>query len=249
MASNQNKITEKMLSVYKPVGLTPLQTLNLLREKYPAYKDEKLTYAGRLDPLAEGVMLVVVGEEVKNKEVYLGLDKEYEAEILFGVATDTGDVLGIPSISRSNLDIEGDDLANLLPNFVGKFVQEYPKFSSPKIAGKDNFSKEVEIKSLELVAVSKIKTADLQIGIEMKIAGVDGDFRQSEILPAWAEFFAINKQPDFMIAKIKIATGSGVYIRVLAEKLGAKLGVPALAYHILRNKVGNYPIDTSVKLD
>ena len=50
---------------------------------------------GRLDPLAEGVLLILIGDECKNKEKYLGLDKEYEVAIIFGISTDTGDALGL----------------------------------------------------------------------------------------------------------------------------------------------------------
>jgi len=251
MELNQNKNLMPVVSVYKPTGLTPLQALDLLREKYPEYSEAKLTYAGRLDPLAEGVMLVVVGDEVINKDKYLGLNKEYVAEVLFGVATDTGDVLGIPrtDLVESGFHLEIQNLVSILPSFVRKFVQEYPRYSSPKIDGKENFSKEVEIKNLELVSVSKISVSDLQRDILAKIAGVSGDFRQTDILPAWDTFFTKTKQSEFVLAKIKVVTSSGVYVRVLAENIGAKLGVPALAYHILRTRVGEYTIDTALKLD
>jgi len=76
-----------------------------------------MTYAGRLDPLAEGLLLVLTGEECKNKEKYLGLDKEYEVDVLFGFATDTYDILG-KVLSAKNYSKSEIPNENLLKSFV-----------------------------------------------------------------------------------------------------------------------------------
>ena len=86
---------KKVLKVWKNTGQTPLDTIDQLRIDNPEYKDEKITYAGRLDPLAEGEMILLVGEEVHNKQDYLDLEKEYEVDILLGVSTDSFDILGL----------------------------------------------------------------------------------------------------------------------------------------------------------
>ena len=80
---------KKILNLYKEVGETPLERLERFKKDNSEYANEKMTYAGRLDPMAEGVLIVLVGEECLNKEKYLGLDKEYEFEVLFGFRTDT----------------------------------------------------------------------------------------------------------------------------------------------------------------
>ena len=72
-----------------------------------------MTYAGRLDPMASGVLLVLAGEETKNKDKYLGLDKEYDFEILFGFATDTYDILG-KVIKARNLIAKKEDLEKII---------------------------------------------------------------------------------------------------------------------------------------
>jgi tRNA U55 pseudouridine synthase TruB len=69
-----------MILIDKKVGETPLELINRIRIEMPELKDERLSYAGRLDPMAEGQMLILVGDENDNREKYLGLDKEYEAE-------------------------------------------------------------------------------------------------------------------------------------------------------------------------
>ena len=85
-----------IFNVFKPIGISPLGAIKALKEKYPELKNEKMTYAGRLDPLAEGALLILAGNAVHEKEKYLKLDKEYEGEILFGFTTDTYDILGLP---------------------------------------------------------------------------------------------------------------------------------------------------------
>ncbi len=245
-----------VLSLYKPAGLTPLQALDLLREQFPQYKTEKLSYAGRLDPLAEGVMLVLVGEANFSREQYLGLPKVYEAEILLGVSTDTGDLMGLMTEFKLNEEVVLESrVRESLAELVGIFEQEYPQFSSPKIAGrrrledKTLISKQVEITALDFVSLTEINGLDLLNNINSRIDKVAGDFRQMEIKAAWAKILADQKEATFPLIKIKVSASSGVYVRVLAEKIGRNLGVPALAYSIKRLSVGDYPIDTALKLE
>ena len=68
--------TKKVLNVYKPLRKSPLETIELFRQKNPEYQNIKLGYAGRLDPMAEGVLLILVGEELKSQKTYWSLDKE-----------------------------------------------------------------------------------------------------------------------------------------------------------------------------
>ena len=141
---------KSVLNLYKKVGETPLECIKRFQSDHPEYQGEKMTYAGRLDPLASGVLLVLVGKECKQKEKYLGLDKEYEVDVLFGFATDTYDLLGkVTNVCHS---CEGrnpcsikfvmdpclrrdDTIKILLQSFVGKFSQKYPMYSSKNIKG------------------------------------------------------------------------------------------------------------------
>ncbi|HDQ16562.1 MAG TPA: hypothetical protein ENN31_00340, partial [Candidatus Vogelbacteria bacterium] len=96
-----------MLNIYKPQGLTPKETLNLLRLERPDLVEEPLSYAGRLDPLAEGVLPVLVGkEENQNREKYLKMDKKYLARFIFGFSTDTGDIMGLIKEKSLNSSLE-----------------------------------------------------------------------------------------------------------------------------------------------
>src|SRR3972149_4445698 len=84
----------QVLNHYKQLGETPRERLERLRAQRPHYEHEVLSYAGRLNPMAEGVMLCLVGSANKRREAYLDLGKEYVLDILLGFSTDTYDILG-----------------------------------------------------------------------------------------------------------------------------------------------------------
>ena len=150
----------KSIISYKNLGETPLACLEKMRLEHGIGAEIPMTYAGRLDPMAEGVMILLVGEECKNKEQYLGLDKTYGFEVLVGFQTDTYDLLGLvkseneglrtvwPSFQK-NLARRSEDLSNslfsdetlnsLFKSFVGTFIQKYPSFSSKTVGGKQLF--------------------------------------------------------------------------------------------------------------
>ena len=236
--------TQSVLNLQKLVGETPLECLERFRAENPEYKDLPMTYAGRLDPMAEGVLLMLVGDECKNKEKYLGLDKEYEVEVLFGFETDTYDILGKIEKTGESKNIS-KDLFSILQSFVGKFTQEYPKYSSKFLSQnadpEESHTKEVEIYSVDYLGLWEVSALELLADIQMRIAKVRGDFRQEEILELWKENL-IDKKEQYQIIKIKVSCSSGTYMRSLAHNLGTKLGVPALAFGIKRVKIGKYEI-------
>ena len=83
------------------------ELLNRVRSEHGFSDLEKMTYAGRLDPLASGLMIILSGDDVHKKPDSPGLDKSYTAEILIGVETDTYDILGIPTeLSDTDIAIE-----------------------------------------------------------------------------------------------------------------------------------------------
>ncbi len=245
---------KKVIILNKKEGETPFEALENFRVKNPAYRDTKLTYAGRLDPMASGLLLVLAGEEVKKKEIYLAFDKEYEFEVLFGFATDTYDILGKVFI-RARQDLTQRVLPKLIKEnlkyFTGEFTQEYPRYSSKTVAGKPLFAyaragedvmspaRKVKVKKLELLKIRRISAEKLLENIERRIKKVKGDFRQNEILKIWRKNLSAKKQV-FKVGKFKIKCGSGTYVRSIAYSLGERLGIPTLAFSIRRTRVGRY---------
>ena len=242
--------------INKKVGETPLEALEVFRNKNKIAKDIPMTYAGRLDPMASGLLLVLVGEERKNKEKYLNLDKEYEFEVLFGFSTDTYDILGkvieIDSREISKEDLEKAIKKNL-KNFKGKIVQKYPIYSSKTVNGKPLFTyarnekdveipeREVNIKNLKFLNLKKVSSKRILKDIESRIGKVQGDFRQKDILKTWEKVLNIKDRPKyFFIASFSIKCSSGTYVRSVSNALGERIGISALAYNINRIKIGRY---------
>ena len=246
---------KKVIVLNKKEGQTPLQALQLFRRKNKKYQDSKMTYAGRLDPMASGLLLLLVDEKIKDKEEFLGLDKEYNFEILFGFATDTYDILGkikekdLIKIKREKIK---KDIENELKNFKGKIKQKYPAYSSKTVKGKPLFyyarkgedieppERLVEIKKIKFLKIKKIKGDKLKSDISKRINKVKGDFRQKEIKATWSD--KVGKKESYFIASFNIKCSSGTYVRALANTLGQKIKIPTLAYKIERIKIGKYKI-------
>ena len=247
-----------MVIIYKNEGETPLECLGRLRVEQPEYKDAVLSYAGRLDPMAEGALLVLVGEENKEREKYLGLDKEYEVEVLLGVGTDTGDILGVCNVYKDSLGTKTVfvDIASsqeILQSFVGPFTQTYPHFSSKTVDGKPLFqwaregrldeieipTKEVEIYSIELLKTFTMTAEEILQKVKERIVKVKGDFRQEECLVSWQKWYKDSLGTKTVFVKIKVSCSSGTYMRSLGESIGKKYGQPAMAWKIVRTAIGH----------
>ncbi|MFT5359807.1 MAG: tRNA pseudouridine(55) synthase [Candidatus Paceibacteria bacterium] len=223
---------KKTLMLQKRKGETPLACMERFRSGNPNYIGLPMTYAGRLDPIATGELLVLVGDECKKKEEYLGLDKEYEATILFGFQTDSFDVLGL---SESKDLIPKEEVARKLLEFVGKFSQTYPPYSSKTVNGKqlheyaragdiDSIelpTKNVEIYSIESIDFDHLTTDDLIKEVSETIQSVVGDFRQKETTRTWQEL--LQTETNHLIVQFKIKVSSGTYIRSIANNLGGTL--------------------------
>src|SRR5882672_2639192 len=150
---------KQILSINKPVGLTPLEVIKKLRIAKPEFANETIGYAGRLDPLAHGVLLLMIGDTTKERAQYLALPKTYEFTLIFGLKTDTYDLLGYLAAVKINPVPKNVSLfVNTFVNsHVKKQLQEYPPYSSKTVAGKplfwyakNNKLSEIEIPSHEI---------------------------------------------------------------------------------------------------
>ncbi len=235
-----------------------------LKKERPEYKESTISYAGRLDPLAEGVLILLVDEENKKREKYQNLDKEYEFKVLFGLATDTYDLLGIvktkPRTSpNAEVIINEGPIKDYIKNLVGKRKQKYPPFSSYRIDGKPLFQwakegkmneveipeKEVIIHKSKFLKGSKINTQKLQNLIIDRVSKVKGKFRQREILKRWKIYFKESKVKEFPVMKFEITCSSGTYVRGIANDLGKLTNTGALSLRIRRSRVGDYTIENA----
>lgn len=236
---------EPVLRIYKNLGETPLEALNRLRLELPEYADVPMTYAGRLDPMAEGELLVLTGEECKKKDEYLGMDKEYEFEMLFGFETDSYDLLGISIPKDIEQDLIKQNLEKELLAFQGKRTQSYPPFSSKTIGGVPLFQKtkdgdvfdlperEIEIYEIKLLGFREISGKNLLEEIKRRVSLVKGDFRQEEILKTWEGNLEGREEEVFLIGNANMICSSGTYVRSLVHDLS----FPATTFSIKRLRV------------
>ncbi|MEO6728691.1 MAG: hypothetical protein ABIM99_02095 [Candidatus Dojkabacteria bacterium] len=249
-----------VLILAKPVGITSHDLVDETRKKY---KTRAVGHAGTLDPFASGKMIVLVGKATKLSDSFLGMDKEYIADIALGISTHTGDVEG--QIKSEDLKkISKEDVLKAINGFPKEYLQYVPVFSSVKIKGNklrelarssDKFefidnsdSNEVSKKIVKFYKNGKVvfesplpaKVVKLYefelLSFEEKDLN-DYDNRISNRLIEELKVEGITKLP---IAQVRVKCSKGTYIRQLAEDLGEKLGIPASLFALVRTKIGEY---------
>lgn len=244
----------RVLTLYKNLGETPLECIERFRLDHPEFKEIKMTYLGRLDPMAEGLLLVLAGDTAE-KEIYLSMDKTYEFEVLWGFSTDTYDVLGLVTegVGKMPEKIE-ERMPSLLDTIRDKKIQSYPPYSSKTVDGKPLFQwarekrieetdvpeRSIKTFSIDHMDTRLISKSELLKEIIERINLVKGDFRQEEIINTWTSILQNTREDHFLISKFKASVSSGTYIRGLAHEMGKYWGEGALAFWIKRTRVGEY---------
>lgn len=134
-----------ILVLNKPRGITSQRAVNAVRR---SFNMKRVGHAGTLDPLAEGVLPVLLGTATRASEFLIEKDKRYRARILLGVTTDTLDMDG-RILSRSDVSITQGDVENALKQFLGEIEQIPPMYSAVSLGGQRLYSlarKGIEVK-------------------------------------------------------------------------------------------------------
>ncbi len=243
---------EGVILFWKQPGETLAVLLRRFREERGLSADEKVTYAGRLDPMAEGIVPILVGEARFQKDHLIGKAKTYEVDILLGIGTDTGDMLGVASPRHSFSGggaTEKSDIQKAIIELSHTTELPYPRYSSRPVDGTPLFMharagravtvpiKKVTIYSMELLGIDALPLSTLLGTAQDIIKKVQGDFRQEAILEQWEKLKKEEGDTAATIVRIRTTVSSGTYMRSLAERMGELLGVPALAYTIKRTAV------------
>jgi tRNA pseudouridine55 synthase len=207
--------------------------------------------------MAEGLLLVLVGSENNEREKYIGLDKTYQVEILFGISTDTLDTLGIVQEVVSEVDVKEENIINAIEKFKGEIEQKYPDFSSKTVNGKPLFlyaregldvpkvEHSVFVSSIKFVKYFTVSSDKLFNKIKKSVLSVVGDFRQEEIVREFEEKLS-GQKIIFSVLSLEMRVSSGFYVRQFAEDLGKELGLPAVTLSIKRSSVGDFDIKDCV---
>lgn len=256
-----NKLTVPVLLINKPEAVTPLQVIEMVRKKLPAYANATVGYAGRLDPLAQGLLLLLIDEENKKRKLYERLPKTYTFKMICGLQTDTHDLMGLtlPVHTKAVDDIA---VARLLRECIGIQTQQYPLYSSARVNGKPLYywaragtvpsptpTKTIEIYSLHCSGRSTITLTELSTYAIDVVSRVQGVFRQEEIIANWRNLVTKNPEQQFPVFSCELRCSSGTYVRKLVDDIGRRLGVGAVVHQITRTRVGDYMLDQAITLE
>ena len=241
--------------VDKPLGATPLEALGMLRGLKPELADQKLAYAGRLDPMATGLLVIAHGPWLGRQEELWAMPKEYDASVILGLTTDSYDLLGLATIGRP-VAVPNERILAAAQGMVGKLTLSVPVFSSNRVAGKPLFTlaregipsdvavpvRRMGVSEITVADVTDTTAATLTRTLYERIPLVKGDFRQVEILARWDEVLGDASQ-HWSVVQLHVRCGSGTYVRSLAHELGRRLACGAVLAGLRRTRVGPYTLD------
>lgn len=246
----------------KPIGITPTECCRLLKSELKLTDSQKIGFACRLDPLAYGIMPVIIHDkDVKRiQRVYdsfNGLDKTYTFKVVMGYGSDTYDILGIPFLrSTGDYTITSDKLLDIL-----KIEEDtYPPYSSKtimdKATGKSTALWQLSREGRKLVLPTrKMKVYDIKILkskyvdckdvfgiIEKRLTSVskDQDLRQDIALECWKHLLGSSRSENINMVKLEARVSSGTYIRNIGNKLGG------VCYDICRISIGERIVDEKI---
>ncbi len=204
------------LVVDKPQGKTSHDVVEAVRH-LAGFR--QIGHLGTLDPLATGVLVLLLGRATRLVQFYTGRRKRYLAGYRFGFATDTYDADGEAQGPDSPVQLDAALLEKLAAERVGLFEQTPPPFSAKKVRGRPAYELARKKQPVEL------KPVEVEI-FEYKLVGMEAS-----------------------PARFSIECSSGTYIRSLAHEMGEKLGCGAHLAEIVRTAVGKFSLEQTIRLE
>ncbi|MBQ9534724.1 MAG: tRNA pseudouridine(55) synthase TruB [Clostridia bacterium] len=183
-------------------------------------RQRRIGHAGTLDPLATGVLILLLGSATRASELASGHDKEYIAALRPGLATDTQDISG-REISREAREVSADELRAVLPRFCGKISQVPPMYSAVQVEGKRLYQLARAGKNVERAARS-ITIHELEL---LEGRSPEGDFF------------------------LRVLCSKGTYVRTLCHDIGAALGCGGCLASLRRTRSGSFGLERAVTFD
>lgn len=203
------------LIINKPPGLTSHDVVEGARRLLGF---RQIGHLGTLDPLATGVLVLLLGRATRLAQFYTGRRKRYTCAVRFGFATDTYDADGEAQAADSAPQLTREHIETMLPQFLGRIQQMPPQFSAKKVHGRSAHELARKKKPVELKAV------EVEV-FEFRLIDVAGS-----------------------VARFVVECGAGTYIRSLAHDLGALHGAGAHLAEIARTAVGEFTLDQAVEM-
>ena len=205
-----------VLIIDKPSGLTSHDVVARARR---ILKERSIGHLGTLDPMATGVLPLVVGSFTRLAQFYTGAEKVYEGVIRFGFSTDTYDATGEPSSEAIPVSLEASVLEGHFRQLTGRLLQTPPPFSAKRVGGKRAYELAREHKPVHLAPV------------EVEVYAL-------ELLSLHGE------QVHFAVE-----CSGGTYVRSVAHDLGQKLGCGAHLAGLRRTAVAEFTLSRAVTLE
>jgi tRNA pseudouridine55 synthase len=205
--------------------------------------------------MAEGLLLILVDKENKQRTRFENLEKTYELTILFGIETDSYDILGLPLLHQTTAltTSQKKRLHTHLTKLPGTRIQTYPPYSSKTVNGKPLYyyarrnllgditlpKRAITISSASATKATEITSVALLRLIRSRLENVSGNFRQKNIGDEWTRILSTSSA-IFSTQTWVITCSSGTYMRSISHEAGKVLGCSALALGIKRIRIGEY---------
>ena len=199
----------------KPAGITSHDIVEQIRRRF---RISRVGHAGTLDPLATGLMIILLGTSTKLSDQFLDFDKAYLSTMRLGTSTDTADIDGNVLKTQAFEHITQSQVEDVMKNFEGEQQQFPPMYSAVKIQGKRLYA--LARRGIEVERKSRtIKVSDLRL-----------------------KFF---ESPH---VQFHMECSKGTFVRQLAQDMGNRLGCGACITQIRRTRVGPFTIDEATTL-
>lgn len=205
-----------IIVVDKPTGMTSHDVVSRVRRKLSM---RRVGHAGTLDPLATGVLVILLGKSTKLFDKFVSFDKAYAATLMLGTQTTTADITGEVIEQKPFDHINQKEIETVLSEFVGDSQQKPPMVSAVKYKGERLY------KLARKGIVVDRPARNIRIDV-LKVIDC--------VLPQ---------------VKFYMECSKGTYVRTLAEDVGIRLGCGACITQIQRTKVGIFTLEDAVKLE
>mgnify|MGYP000344575857 CR=1 FL=1 len=210
------QVKNGILNIDKPQGITSYDVVDVIKKLFPK---TKVGHTGTLDPLATGVLPILIGEATKLSNNFTAEDKVYKVKMLLGVETDTYDITG-RIVFASVVNKDEFYIKERIKRFIGKQMQTPPIYSAIRIDGKRAYSYAREGKKVEMPEreVEIYSIEDIKVNLELR-------------------------EVSFVVHCSK-----GTYVRSLVNDIGKKIGCGATMTDLVRIRTGNFDIKNSIPL-
>ena len=211
---------DKILVVNKDTGYTSRDVVNIIGKHF---NTKKIGHTGTLDPIATGVLVICMGKSLKVVDLITSYDKEYVARVVLGIDTDTLDITG--NILRDEVsNVTKDMVVDVLNSFLGKSIQEVPKYSAIKVNGKKLYEY-------------------ARNGISVSLPKREINIYDIELL---GDIDILDNHQEF---SFRVRVSKGTYIRSLIRDIGIKLGTCAVMKELTRTKQGKFCIENAYAIE